>query len=376
MSRPGGPARQYTWTGDGLLAAMGDGGETGFSTTYEYDHAGERWRRTEDGLGTWYLDDLVELSDARGAVEYLPFPGGRCAVDETGQARCTLKDQMNAVMMADAGGRVLSKNSFYPYGQRISLVSAASGPRPVDAFSPFGFNDKRKERRGDLIYYGARYYDPFTRQFISVDPLREAGADDTLGGNSLQPYVYAGANPTSYVDSAGEMVTHLVCRGKCRPEDMVRAQLAISTLGAGGYVSLPARGLTTGLTRAVKLATDYWRALPLAAKLAIEYQLTKTFKSLVMEAKGDDVDEEEDARRQRKWDRDNLNNERKKRDGKKRRTRKVKTGAAAVDQQDELNRAKKRDDRLIDGDQKGEQNVDTQLGHLRTLEDSKSWEEE
>jgi len=95
-----------------------------------------------------------------------------------------------------------------------------------------------------------------------------------------------------------------------------------------------------------------------------------------MFAKGDDVDEEEDARRLKKLDRNNRNNDRKRDKGRKRRSRKVKTGAAAVDQHNQLSKAKERDDRLIEGDHKSEQNVDTQLGHLRTEEDLEFWEEE
>jgi hypothetical protein len=95
-----------------------------------------------------------------------------------------------------------------------------------------------------------------------------------------------------------------------------------------------------------------------------------------MEAKGDDVDEEEDARRQRKWDRDNLNNDRKKKQGDKRRSRKVKTGAEAADQYEQLQRAKQRDDRLIETDHKSDQNDRTQRRLIRRLKDTESWDDE
>jgi uncharacterized protein RhaS with RHS repeats len=45
-----------------------------------------------------------------------------------------------------------------------------------------------------MVYLRARYYDPFTQQFISRDPLE---------GTTGQPYAYAYGNPLNFVDPAG-----------------------------------------------------------------------------------------------------------------------------------------------------------------------------
>jgi uncharacterized protein RhaS with RHS repeats len=44
-----------------------------------------------------------------------------------------------------------------------------------------------------MVYLRARYYDPYTQQFISRDPLE---------GTTGQPYAYAYGNPLNFVDPA------------------------------------------------------------------------------------------------------------------------------------------------------------------------------
>ena len=76
-------------------------------------------------------------------------------------------------------------------------------------FNDFGVKseralDERSARSAELdeetglYYYGARYYDPRTSIFISVDPL--ANADKNIG---YSPYSYAINNPITYIDPDG-----------------------------------------------------------------------------------------------------------------------------------------------------------------------------
>jgi len=55
-----------------------------------------------------------------------------------------------------------------------------------------------------LLHFGRRFYDPVSRQFLSVDPLRLDGVGDALQGpNTLQPYIFAAGNPVKYGDKVG-----------------------------------------------------------------------------------------------------------------------------------------------------------------------------
>jgi len=262
-------SRAYQWTADGNLARMSDSGNQPFTTTFAYDHAGQRWRRLHGETFTWYLDDMVELSNDQGLVEYAPLPGARCEVAENSEVKCHLKDQLSSVMTVDGDGAVLNKSTYLPYGKRVLLQGSTPGV--------FGFNDKREENKGDLVYYGARYYDPVVRQFISPDPLRFQGAEDVLEGNSLQPYVYAGANPTTFADDG-----RMICSGSQCPDSWT-ATLSISTMGVGGLLSAAGAGISAlATTVGSEVSTGAsatlvaWRGLPLATKIAIEMALTHT----------------------------------------------------------------------------------------------------
>lgn len=192
--------REYSWTGDGKLASMKQvGGIDPFETKYYYDYNGSRWRREHQGVTSLYLDGLVEQEVGKVRLEYISLPYTKCSLSIQGNvpAKCYFNDLMNVAYVYQDDGTLLQTNSYYPYGKHISV----SG---VPTRAEFDFNNHRAEPHGDLVYYGARYYDPISRQWLSIDPLRMEGVNDVFDGlNSMQPYVYASANPTSYTDPYG-----------------------------------------------------------------------------------------------------------------------------------------------------------------------------
>ncbi|MDH5380644.1 MAG: RHS repeat-associated core domain-containing protein, partial [Cyclobacteriaceae bacterium] len=62
--------------------------------------------------------------------------------------------------------------------------------------TPYLYNGKELDEETGLYYYGARYYDPVTSIFVSVDPLAEKYP-------GLSPYVYTFNNPIRYSDPTG-----------------------------------------------------------------------------------------------------------------------------------------------------------------------------
>lgn len=62
--------------------------------------------------------------------------------------------------------------------------------------TPFKFNGKELDEETGLYYYGARYYDPRTSIWLSVDPLAEKLP-------SWSPYNYCFNNPVKFVDPDG-----------------------------------------------------------------------------------------------------------------------------------------------------------------------------
>ena len=70
--------------------------------------------------------------------------------------------------------------------------------------TPYKFNGKELDEETGLYYYGARYYDPRTSVWISVDPLAEKYPNTS-------PYVYCHNNPIKYIDPDGRS-TNVVAR--------------------------------------------------------------------------------------------------------------------------------------------------------------------
>ncbi len=69
--------------------------------------------------------------------------------------------------------------------------------------TPYLFNGKELDEETGLYYYGARYYNPRTSLWLSVDPLME----DYVG---LSVYGYCGGNPIVYRDENGEWINFVV----------------------------------------------------------------------------------------------------------------------------------------------------------------------
>lgn len=188
----------YSWTGDGLLSDVDYAGDpNSFLAQHQYDHEKVRWKRLYGGLTTLFLDDLMEYEESTGTLfEYLELPGSKCRLSGGQPGKCYFQDKMSVAAVFDDKGKLLHTLSYEPYGELINLT----GTGPV----AFDFNGKRREPSGGLLYYGARYYDSVSRQFISPDPLRMQGIfDAVLEGNTLQPYVYTGGNPITYSDPSG-----------------------------------------------------------------------------------------------------------------------------------------------------------------------------
>lgn len=93
--------------------------------------------------------------------------------------------------VTDASGEVYQHLEYFPFGE--TFVEEHSNTERT----PYLFNGKELDEETGLYYYGARYYDPRTSIWASVDPKAEKN-------NRWSPYVFAGDNPIVMVDPNGE----------------------------------------------------------------------------------------------------------------------------------------------------------------------------
>jgi RHS repeat-associated protein len=126
----------------------------------------------------------------------------------------------SAQLVTNREGKVYEHLEYTPYGElRIEEADTLASNR-----TPFRFTGKERDEETGLYYYGARYLDPQTSRWLSVDPAMGeyvplAPIDDEarkrngnlpgMGGVfnlvNLHVYHYAGNNPVVLVDPDGRI---------------------------------------------------------------------------------------------------------------------------------------------------------------------------
>jgi RHS repeat-associated protein len=84
--------------------------------------------------------------------------------------------------------------------------------------SPYLFTSKELDEETGLYYFGARYYDPRTSVWASVDPILGQYLDGEPNGGiyipaTLSLYAYGAQNPVRFKDDNGEFVNFLIGAG-------------------------------------------------------------------------------------------------------------------------------------------------------------------
>ena len=192
---------------------------------------GRQWRYDYDGL-----DRLVKAATPGGTVQYgYSLLGARLwSQKEGGEKRYSLYAGLDKVAEVDAGGRLLAgyvpgliadevlascdKQGNWTYNHcdpllNLRLVTDAKGasqfrPECTSFGEPLNAATAKLGDRGlfagtdydadtGLCYVRARYYDPATAQFVSLDPLGWCG-----GAN---PYSYCANDPLQHRDPSGEI---------------------------------------------------------------------------------------------------------------------------------------------------------------------------
>ncbi|WP_062530765.1 RHS repeat-associated core domain-containing protein [Demequina rhizosphaerae] len=206
-----------TWDPLSNLTATGD-------ETYLYDGAGQRIARIVDGAATvWVGSDEITDPDTTttgdlSATRTYTFGGATVAVRHAGDINHdSIDDTGIQLIFADLQGSaevsldvtlvdgviqeattttVANQQAYSPYGttRGSSNLTQSRGwlGQIEDTTSPNGGTGT------GLTYLNARYYDAELGRFISPDPILVPGDP-----RSLDPYMYAGNNPITYVDPSG-----------------------------------------------------------------------------------------------------------------------------------------------------------------------------
>jgi len=161
------------------------------ASTYTYNGDGLRMAATVDGATasfSWVGVDDLPMLIGDGSTQFVHGPGGLPLeqIDASGTPTWFVTDHIGTVRaLTDVEGAIVGTSDYDVYG-----ASTAS----TGATSPIGFHGEYTDTATGLHYLLARYYDPSTAQFLTIDPLVAI---------THQPYAYAGGDPLGQSDPTG-----------------------------------------------------------------------------------------------------------------------------------------------------------------------------
>jgi RHS repeat-associated protein len=182
--------RQTVYAYDALDRLTGISGPV--TAGYAYNGDGLRVSKTVGGATTRYTWDVLGLPRVLAdGNEYVWGYGLVAQVTGAGTATYAHVDGLGSVrVVTDDLGAVVGTRQYDAFGG----TRAQSG-----VTLPFGYAGEQEDMESSLLYMRARYVDPSSGRFLSVDPL----AGNTSDPVSQQRYSYARNSPVVYTDRTG-----------------------------------------------------------------------------------------------------------------------------------------------------------------------------
>jgi len=189
----------YTWDHYHRLTSATNR-QTAETTQYTYDHTGQRLteQTTEDVSVT--PNQYIEITNDE-VIKRIYAGSAHLATiktdNETEQISYIHPDHLNgASVITDESGNMRQRIRYYPFGETLSQEGEATEDKL--------FTGHKRDDTG-LYYANARYLNPVTGQFTSIDPASRANPEQFLyDPQQLNGYSYVRNNPVVLVDPDGE----------------------------------------------------------------------------------------------------------------------------------------------------------------------------
>lgn len=166
---------------------------------YLYNDQGKRVSREEDGKSVYFgylgINDLVISSDQ--GVEQLRIPGVSFHPQMVRAIAIETKDAVYAPIHNYTGNIVQLINIHSKELINLGNDDAYGRKIPKDLPVSWIFSGKHYDQSTDLVYFGARYYCPSLKQWLTPDPMNQVDGE---------PYQYCFNDPNHYFDPDGNWV--------------------------------------------------------------------------------------------------------------------------------------------------------------------------
>lgn len=161
---------------------------------YFYDHEGDRIKKSTNNITTLYAGkEFVRTLNDSGITDttYVYAGDELLAQKENGETKYYHPDHLGSTdLVTDNAGIVVEETTYYPFG----LVNEGGE-------SKYLFTGQEKDKETELMYYGARYYDPTLMRFTQPDTILQ----DAYDPQALNRFSYVRNNPIKNVDPEGNI---------------------------------------------------------------------------------------------------------------------------------------------------------------------------
>jgi len=166
------------------------------TTTYTYNGDGQRMTRAGSSSDHFLWNGGLLLADS--TASYIYGPSGILVEQVQGTTPYYYHaDRLGSVRaLTDSSGAVVATAAYDAYGNKTAGIGTV--------YNPFGYAGEYTDAESGLIYLRARYYDPATQQFLTVDPALAM---------TEQAYAYAAGSPTNFTDPSGLFIDTLLDAG-------------------------------------------------------------------------------------------------------------------------------------------------------------------
>ncbi len=166
--------------------------------TYAYNGDGVRMSKVVSGTAegfSWDTSGGLPLLVQDGTARYIDGPDGLPVEMISGTATLYfLRDQLGSTRgVLSSAGALIASYAYDAYGNlklRQGIIKSVRAP----LYTPFLYAGQYTDAETGFQYLQARYYDPATSQFLTMDPQV---------AQTKQPYAYTGANPVNGTDPTG-----------------------------------------------------------------------------------------------------------------------------------------------------------------------------
>lgn len=171
--------------------------------TYAYGPSGERISRTANGETESYLyigANEIAILDKNGQIKELRIPGLSFNENIVRPIAIETRDAIYAPIHDIQGNIIKLINVSTREVVNLSIPNAYGKGLSKDSPVSWIFSGKHYDPVTGLVYFGARYYSPELKQWLTPDPVHQ----------SDNPYEYCLGDPLAYVDPDGRFAIPLV----------------------------------------------------------------------------------------------------------------------------------------------------------------------